>query len=62
MENVADVFQQLDNHGVRDVDPKQRSLNIIGQRHKIVELDSLVTNTNIPDITDISQMEFRRNK
>ena len=47
------MIQQLDDYGVRDVDPKQRRLNIIGQRHKIVEQNIPIINTTIPDITDI---------
>ena len=41
------------HYQVGDVDPKQRRLNIIGQRHQIVEQNIPITNTTIPDITDI---------
>ena len=53
VEDMADMLEQLEDHGVREVDPKQRSLNIIGQRHNIVPQDIPATNTSIPDITDI---------
>ena len=55
IEDMADMLQQLEDHGVRDVDPKQCSLNIIGQRHNIVQQDIPATNTTISDITDIPE-------
>ena len=55
VEDMADMLEQLGDYGVREVDPKQRSLNIIGQRHNIVQQDIPATNTTIPDITDIPE-------
>ena len=53
VEEIADMIQQLTDYEVKDVDPTQRRLNIIGQRHKIVEQNIPIINTTIPDITDI---------
>ena len=53
IEEIAEMLQQLDDHGVRTVDPTKRSLNIIGERHEIAEQDIPVINATIPDITDI---------
>ena len=53
IDEFEDLFQQLDDHGIRDVDANKRRLNIIGQRHKIVQQDIPIINTTIPDITDI---------
>ena len=47
------MFQLLDDHGVRDIHPNWRSLNIIGKRHEIVPQDIPISNATIPDITDI---------
>ena len=47
------MFQLLDDHGVRDVDHIQRSLNIIGKRHEIVPQNIPMSNATISDITDI---------
>ena len=33
IDEIGDIFQHLDDHGVRDVD-KKGNLNIVGQRHK----------------------------
>ena len=55
VEEMADMLEQLGDCGVREVDPKQRSLNVIGQRHNIVQQDIPATNTTIPDITDIPE-------
>ena len=32
IEEIAEMLQQLDDHGARTVDPKKHSLNIIGER------------------------------
>ena len=52
IDEFGDLFQQLGDHGIRDVDANKPRLNIIGQRHKIVQQDIPATNANIPDITD----------
>ena len=53
IDEFEDLFQQLGDHGIRDVDANKPRLNIIGQRHKIVQQDIPIINTTIPDITDI---------
>ena len=53
IEEFADMFRQLEDYGIRDVNPKQRSLKIISQRHKIVKQDIPSIRATIPDITDI---------
>ena len=47
------MLQQLDDHGVKDVDPNKRKLKIVAERHKIVDQNIQTMNSNAPDITDI---------
>ena len=49
------MLQQIDDYGVRDVDPKMQRLSIIGERHNIVQQDVPTTNHIIPNITDIPE-------
>ena len=55
VEEIVDMLQQIDDYGVRDVDPKMRRLSIIGERHNIVQQDVPTTNHIIPNITDIPE-------
>ena len=50
IEEIAEMFQQLNDHGIRYIGPKQCSLNIIGQRYRMVEQDIPVINATIPDL------------
>ena len=55
VEEIVDMLQQIDDYGVRDVDPNMRRLSIIGERHNIVQQDVPTTNHIIPNITDIPE-------
>ena len=37
VDEIVDMLQQIDDYGVRDVDPKMQRLSIIGERHNIVQ-------------------------
>ena len=50
---LVDMFKQLDDTGLHDSDPDKRSLSIIGKRHSIVNQDIPSYNLTFPDITDI---------
>ena len=55
LDEMAEMLQQLDDVGVRDVNPKRRSLNIIAQRHNIAQQDIPPCTQDIPDIMAIPQ-------
>ena len=52
-EEVAEMLQQLDDFGIREVHPTQRSLNIIASRVKIVQQNIPESETAFSNITDI---------
>ena len=50
---LAEMFKQLDDTGLEDSDPNKRSLSIIGKRHTIVNQELPLHNLTLPDITNI---------
>ena len=50
---MAEMFKQLDDTGLEDSDPDKRSLSKIGERHRIVDHEIPSSNLTLPDITDI---------
>ena len=51
---IVEMFKQLDDTGLEDSDPNKRSLSIIGKRHTIVNQEIPSNNLTLPDITNIS--------
>ena len=52
-DQIADIFQQQDDYGVRQVHPTKRSLSIIASRCNIIQQNIPECKTAIPNITDI---------
>ena len=50
---MAEMFKQLDDTGLEDSNPDKRSLSKIGERHHIVEQKIPSSNLSLPDITNI---------
>ena len=50
---LAEMFKQLDDTDLEDSNPNMRSLSKIGQRHCIVTQEIPTNNFTLPDITDI---------
>ena len=55
MNELSEMFKQLDDTGLEDSDPNKRSLSIIGKRHSIVTHKIPPNNFGLPDITDIPE-------
>ena len=55
IDEIAELFQQLDNVGVRQVHPAKRRLSIIANRHKIAEQNISNCTEQFPDIMDIQE-------
>ena len=55
VDEIADMFLQLDTLGVRKVDNTKRRLSLIGKRHDIVQHDIPNCMTEIPDIAKIPE-------
>lgn len=53
--DISDMFQQLDSLGVREVSNSKRSLGIIGKRHDITHQDIPHCTNTIPDVTNIPE-------
>ena len=54
-DQVSDMMQQLDNFGVREVHPTQRSLNIIVSRLNILTLNIPKSESPLSNIADIPE-------
>ena len=54
-DQIADMFQQQDNYGVRQVHPTKRSLSIIASRCNIIQQKIPECGAAIPNITDIPE-------
>ena len=55
MNELAEMFKQLDDTDLEDSDPNKRSLSKIGQRHCIVTQEIPTNNFTLLDITDIPE-------
>ena len=55
LDEMAEMLQQLDDVGVRDVNPEKRNLSIIAKRCNIIEQNISPCTQDIPDITAIPQ-------
>lgn len=53
IKDIAELFQQFDDMGIRYIDPKKRSLSILCNRHNIISQDIPLELTCINDITNI---------